>query len=478
MRSSLIIYCMRFIIVVFLPFFVEFLICKFFLFFTYYYYYYFSPCCIYRCIALSFFTAAASLPPFSFLSNFGNNKKEGLSGFSSLSLSLSLSLSVSLCVSLMAWSDASFGVIYRNEELVVVNKPHDVPMDGEGYPVTVEKWACAYLAKGGCADNNAGGGVEKEDDTARTAGRHKEEKKTVKFVHQLDYATSGVLCVAFSREMAARLAHCFQMRTTRKAYLAVLLGMMPPISAVQRNLNTDTSVDFLHGSPYASHVRRISMDDVPGVCFIRKCVIEASGHDERENADYCATLLEVNLPVGYDTTDHEGFRMTVNGRDARGSVTYVSVLQRGYMTHPTSGCPVPVTKVVLFPRTGRRHQLRVHCHAIGFPILGDVTYAGIPTPRAAPQVTGAEAVATVGAAESINAPDEIGAIEAWQRMMLHAWRLSFPVSVEPLRCGKERYMQKKKRRRETLGLAVAGGDDISDWTHFGTEDPFQLIRRE
>ncbi|EAN96658.1 hypothetical protein C3747_277g2 [Trypanosoma cruzi] len=378
----------------------------------------------------------------------------------------------------MAWCDASFSVIYGNEELVVVNKPHDVPMDGEACPVTVEKWAWAYLAKGGCADNNAGGGVEKEDDTTRTAGRRRGEKKMVKFVHQLDYATSGVLCVAFSREMAARLAHCFEMRTTRKAYLAVLFGMMPTTSAMQKKLDTDTGVDFLRGSPYASHVRRVSMDDVPGVCFIRKCVIEASGHEEGENADCCATLLEVNLPVGYDTTDHEGFRMTVNGRDARGSVTYLSVLQRGYMTHPTSGCPVPVTKVALFPRTGRRHQLRVHCHAIGFPILGDVTYARIPTPRVAPKVTGAEEVATVGATESINAPNEIGAIEAWQRMMLHAWRLSFPVSVEPLRSGSERYMQKKKRRRETLGLAVAGGDDTTVWTHFETEDPFQLVRPE
>uniref|UniRef100_A0A8C0AV10 RNA pseudouridine synthase domain containing 1 n=1 Tax=Buteo japonicus TaxID=224669 RepID=A0A8C0AV10_9AVES len=35
----------------------------------------------------------------------------------------------------------------------------------------------------------------------------------------------------------------------------------------------------------------------------------------------------------------------------------------------------PVTKVLLQPLTGRTHQLRVHCSAIGHPIVGDFTYS-------------------------------------------------------------------------------------------------------
>jgi hypothetical protein len=35
---------------------------------------------------------------------------------------------------------------------------------------------------------------------------------------------------------------------------------------------------------------------------------------------------------------------------------------------------LPVTKVRLYPESGRTHQLRVHCLAIGHPILGDNTY--------------------------------------------------------------------------------------------------------
>ena len=35
-----------------------------------------------------------------------------------------------------------------------------------------------------------------------------------------------------------------------------------------------------------------------------------------------------------------------------------------------------VTKVLLEPITGRRHQLRVHCASIGHCIVGDYTYSG------------------------------------------------------------------------------------------------------
>ena len=35
----------------------------------------------------------------------------------------------------------------------------------------------------------------------------------------------------------------------------------------------------------------------------------------------------------------------------------------------------PVTRLLLYPKTGRSHQLRVHCLAMGHPILGDSFYA-------------------------------------------------------------------------------------------------------
>ena len=78
------------------------------------------------------------------------------------------------------------------------------------------------------------------------------------------------------------------------------------------------------------------------------------------------------------------------GNPGKASETRVRVLQQGHHLGR------PVTKVLLLPYTGRRHQLRVHCRAMGHPIVGDCTY-GLPC-----------------------AKEE-------ERMMLHAYKLSIPV---------------------------------------------------
>ena len=50
--------------------------------------------------------------------------------------------------------------------------------------------------------------------------------------------------------------------------------------------------------------------------------------------------------------------------------TDLEVLARG--TYRGRAC----TKVLLRPTTGRRHQLRLHCAALGHAIVGDATYGG------------------------------------------------------------------------------------------------------
>ena len=54
----------------------------------------------------------------------------------------------------------------------------------------------------------------------------------------------------------------------------------------------------------------------------------------------------------------------------RKSSTALLVLEKGYRNNKAA------TKVLLYPKTGRRHQLRVHCAYIGHTIIGDYTYSG------------------------------------------------------------------------------------------------------
>lgn len=45
-----------------------------------------------------------------------------------------------------------------------------------------------------------------------------------------------------------------------------------------------------------------------------------------------------------------------------------------------------ITRLALYPKTGRSHQLRVHCRAMGHPILGDNFYADEQARSAAPRL--------------------------------------------------------------------------------------------
>jgi hypothetical protein len=85
----------------------------------------------------------------------------------------------------------------------------------------------------------------------------------------------------------------------------------------------------------------------------------------------------------------------VTNAPGKPSRTLVSVEEEGlYLGHQ-------VTKVLLSPLTGRRHQLRLHLSSIGHPIVGDVAY-------------GSAALADF---TRLRAP----------RMMLHALRLHLPL---------------------------------------------------
>lgn len=105
----------------------------------------------------------------------------------------------------------------------------------------------------------------------------------------------------------------------------------------------------------------------------------------------------IELAIGRDSKERKKF----SARTARPkpSVTEYKVVERfGKIA----------SRVDLFPKTGRTHQLRVHMTSLGHPLLGDPTYGG----------------RKVQALETFDVP----------RVMLHAKTLGFqhPVSGKPL----------------------------------------------
>jgi len=133
-------------------------------------------------------------------------------------------------------------------------------------------------------------------------------------LHRLDFSTSGVLVIPLTKDAAAKGAKEFQERRTKKYYLALVRG----------------------------HVSQ--------------------------------PRLDINLPIGEDTREEwRNVKMCTPRQEwckyPRSSRTRLLVLERGLYNN------YPATKVLLAPITGRRHQLRVHCHELGHTIVGDFTYS-------------------------------------------------------------------------------------------------------
>jgi 23S rRNA pseudouridine1911/1915/1917 synthase len=138
-------------------------------------------------------------------------------------------------------------------------------------------------------------------------------------VHRLDKDTSGVLIAAYDDDALARLAAQFKNRTARKIYAALVHGIPKTVSGViEGNIARD-----------GRNRKRFTVSP-----------------DTGKNARTCYKIIR-------------SWERTPNTAGIRGK---------------------PCALLLLNPKTGRTHQLRVHLRHIGHPILGDPIY-GAPDPR-------------------------------------------------------------------------------------------------
>lgn len=133
-------------------------------------------------------------------------------------------------------------------------------------------------------------------------------------VNRLDRETSGVLLIATTARGARELGKLWSRRRMDKEYVALV-----------------------HGHVAAGHG-----------------VIEA--------------------PLGSDAASRVRVKDCVRSDGAAARTDY-EVLRRDLLLTP-GGEPLPVTQLRLWPRTGRKHQIRIHLSHIGHPVVGDKLYGG------------------------------------------------------------------------------------------------------
>ena len=103
----------------------------------------------------------------------------------------------------------------------------------------------------------------------------------------------------------------------------------------------------------------------------------------------------IDLPIGRHPRHRK--KMSVKSRQSRPTETRWQIKEAF----------AEVTLLEIDLRTGRTHQVRVHCAAMGHPLVGDATY-GKKRKR-----------------EKVLSPKTKGALKTARRQMLHAWQLNF-----------------------------------------------------
>ncbi len=134
--------------------------------------------------------------------------------------------------------------------------------------------------------------------------------------------------------------------------------------------------------PDALMVHRLDMDTSGLVLFARTPEAQRAFGQQFERREVTKTYIAlvegivekesgaVEFPLRKDMEQRLPPKHLVDCVRGKKAITEWKVLERGEGT----------TRLALFPRTGRSHQLRVHMQAIGFPIVGDPIY-GTPSAR-------------------------------------------------------------------------------------------------
>jgi 23S rRNA pseudouridine1911/1915/1917 synthase len=117
--------------------------------------------------------------------------------------------------------------------------------------------------------------------------------------------------------------------------------------------------------------------------------------------EFDATDGTVRLPIGRHPTDRK--RMSIHSRKRRQAETQWKIYEQ------FKG----VTSLELHLKTGRTHQIRVHCAAMDHPIVGDPVYC----PR--------KLLKNITKVYTTLPASMVDTLKTVKRQMLHAWRLGF-----------------------------------------------------
>ena len=245
-------------------------------------------------------------------------------------------------------------VLYADEYIMVVDKPAGMlSVPGKAESVRSE---FSYSAN-----------ISVEEYFANNSKLKIQNSKILKAAHRLDMDTSGLLVLARTEEAYVELQRQFASRETMKRYEAVLSGV-------------------------PKHI--VGGYGIPAVAIANSCShLYFYGQGLRQE---CRSLLRlepfaiqfakyssgcISLPLIADINDRP--RQRVDMEHGKPALTLYNIVEvravdaNTAVAYTTKKVDKGRTLIHLYPKTGRTHQLRVHCaHPLGLacPILGDTLY--------------------------------------------------------------------------------------------------------
>jgi 23S rRNA pseudouridine1911/1915/1917 synthase len=216
-----------------------------------------------------------------------------------------------------------FDVVHEDDDLLVVHKPADLvchPTKGDEYSSLISR-ARIYFSGPGRAAPGAGQSLAP---TASSPAPH--------LVNRLDRETSGLVVIAKTIGAARELGKVWETRAIQKEYLAIVHGHVVAEQGM---------IDAPLGK------------DETSVVAIKDCVFPDGTPAQTEYFVAKRFLRDVFL----------------DGRNASKLITQNSKSKTNLS---------PFTLLRLLPRTGRKHQIRIHLQHVGHPIVGDKLYGGDP----------------------------------------------------------------------------------------------------
>ncbi len=277
-------------------------------------------------------------------------------------------------------------IIYEDEDLLVVNKPSDMPIHPSinNYENTLANGVMYYFASQGIPF-------------------------VYRCINRLDRDTSGLLIIAKHYLSAAILSHMSAERQIHREYLAIVEGILPESGTIDAPIaRLDGSVlmrcvDHEHGQRAVTHFRRLSVWD----CRSRRIAFPSAVAQISSSAQ---------------------------------SPSKAAALQSSPNSQNRSLSLAAVTL-----ETGRTHQIRVHMSHIGHPLIGDFLYNPVRTQASSSQT---ECLRTDRMHAECSIPANIARTDSVQksqllsekfvppigRQALHSHKLEFPhpITGKPL----------------------------------------------